>query len=240
MRKPLLIAGGAALLLLIVGGAGAYLYFFSNLRSAPAALTLPTASPASSPMTATTASTLAGNWTVSQGSQAGYRVTEQFAGQASPHQAVARTTAVTGSVTAQQGSSAMQLTALTFTAQLASLTSQDTVAGYSVTNRDRIVSQALSVSHYPTATFVGQAVDLPAGLESGQTVSVNIPGQLTIHGTTQTVQMVVQVKLNGSQVEAVGSTTFDMTQFGITKPTQPFVTPQSTVTLEFQLVMVKS
>jgi len=240
MRKPLLIAAAAALLLLLVGGVGAYLYFFSNLRSAPAALTLPTASPTSSPTVAASASTLAGSWTVAQGSQAGYRVTEQFVGHPSPNQAVARTTGVTGSVTAQQGSGTTRLTALSFTAQVAGLTSQDTVAGYNVSNRDRIVSQALSVSQYPTATFVGQAVDLPAGLESGQTVSLTIPGQLTIHGSTQTVQVTAQVKLNGSQVEVVGSTMFDMTQFGIAKPTQPFVTPQSVVTLEFQLVLVKS
>jgi polyisoprenoid-binding protein YceI len=245
IKKPVLIAIGASAFVLVAALAGAYIYFFSNLRNAPAALTLPTTVPTISPASSgtaapTTTSALTGTWTVTQGSEVGYRVTEQFAGQTSPHQAVARTSSVTGSVTALEDSSGTRLTTLTFTAQLAGLASQDTVAGFDVSNRDRIVSQALDISQYPTATFVGQSVALDATLESGQTVSLTISGQLTIHGHTQTVQVAVQVKLASGQIQAAGSTTFDMTQFGITKPTQPFVTPQSVVTLEFLLLLTRS
>jgi hypothetical protein len=38
----------------------------------------------------------------------------------------------------------------------------DQVAGRDVSQRDRIVSQTLSVFQYPTATFQAQSLDLPA------------------------------------------------------------------------------
>src|SRR5712691_9273426 len=99
MKGRLLIAGVAAAALALAGG-GAYVYFFSGLRSSPSALGLssPTAHASGTPA-ATTAGGLAGRWTVTTGSRAGYRVQELFVGQTSKHEAVARTTNVSGSLT---------------------------------------------------------------------------------------------------------------------------------------------
>ena len=239
VKRPLLIAAAATAVLVLAGAAGAYAYFFSGLRSTPTALSLKSPSPSASatPVATGTPAALAGGWTVATGSQAGYRVTEQFVGQTSPHQAVARTSDVSGTATVTQGASGLEATTLRFAAQLSSLHSQDTVAGFDVLNRDRIVAATLGVSQYPTATFTAQDVQLPAELASGVQVAVTVPGQLTIRGVTQPVQVKAQLQLNGGQLQAAGSTSFDMSQFGIRKPTQPFVTPESTVTLEFQLVL---
>lgn len=244
MKRPLVIGVAAAALLALAGAAGAYAYFFSGLRSTPTALSLKSPSPtvpaSPAPAAAGTPATLAGSWTVASGSQAGYRVTEQFAGQTSPHQAVARTSDVSGTATVAQAASGLQATSLQFAAQLSSLHSQDTVAGFDVLNRDRIVAAALGVSQYPTATFTAESVQLPQELASGQQVTVTVPGQLTVHGVTRPVEVKAQLQLNGGRLQAAGSTSFEGSQFGIRKPTQPFVTPESTVTLEFQLVLKRA
>jgi len=177
---------------------------------------------------------------VSQGSLAGYRVRERFANQASTHDAVARTSSVSGGLTVQQGSSGLQAIALKFTAQLANLRSVDQVAGLDVSRRDSIVSRTLSVSQYPTATFQAESVDLPASVASGGTATLTIPGRLTIHGVTRPVQVTVQLKVAGSQVQAVGSTSFKMTDFGVSPPQVPVTTVQPQVTLEFQLDLVRA
>src|SRR5438034_2941141 len=147
LKRPILIAAGLVAALLLVGAGGAYVYFFSGLRTAPKPLALSdSASATASPDASATAGGLTGSWTVSQGSLAGYRVREQFANQASTHDAVARTSSVSGGLTVQQGSSGLQAIALKFTAQLANLRSVDQVAGLDVSRRDSIVSRTLSVS----------------------------------------------------------------------------------------------
>jgi len=174
---------GAVVVLSLLGGAGAYAYFFSGLRASPPALTL--ATPSASAAAATAAG--AGTWTVASGSLVGYRVNEQFVGQSSAHQAVARTGDVTGTVKITQTSSTYEMTSATVTVQTSSLTSVDSVAGYNVTNRDRIVQRSLDVGSYPTATFTTQSVALPASAESGQAVAVTVPGQLTVQGGTRSL-----------------------------------------------------
>lgn len=221
MRRPMVVVAAVVAVALLAGLGGAYVYFFSGLRSAPASLagSRATPSPSGEP-SATSASTLnlAGNWTVASSSLVGYRVKEQFAGQSSTHEAVARTSAVSGGLTIQQTNGRLQATALKFTAQLASLQSVDQVAGFNVSQRDRVVSRSLSVDQFPDATFQAQTIDLPASMRSGGTEQLTVPGQLTIHGVTRPVQAVTQIQTSASQALATGSTTFNMTDFGITPP----------------------
>src|SRR5262249_61652863 len=142
---------------------------------------------------------LSGRWSVSQGSQVGYRVKEQFAGQPSTHEAVARTSGVTGGFTVQQDSGGWVASAISFTAQLGGLQSVDQVLGRDVSQRDFFVSRTLSVQQYPDATFQAQSVTVPATLESGGTVDGTGPGQLTIHGTTRNADPTGQLRPPGAQ-----------------------------------------
>lgn len=242
MRKPAVIALVGILLAVAAGAGAAYAYFFSGLRTSPkpVALSSPPAATAPAVSGAQASSVLSGRWTVSQGSQAGYRVKEQFVGETSQHEAVARTSAVTGEFTVQQGSSGWVASGIRFAAQLGSLQSTDQVAGRSVSQRDFFVGRTLSVQQFPEAAFQAQSVTVPATIANGETVQMTVPGQLTIHGTTRSADATVQLRLVSGQLQAVGSTALNMTDFGITPPQVPFTASDSHVTIEFQLVLIKA
>jgi polyisoprenoid-binding protein YceI len=237
MSRKLWIPIVAVAALALLGGGGAYVYYFSGLRSAPPTLALSSPSPAasatSSPSNTTTAS--GGTWTITTGSLAGYRVREQFVGQSSSHEAVARTSDVTGQVSIAQSGGTYQMTSATVTVQLRALASVDQVAGYNVTNRDRIVQGSLSVGSYPTAVFVAQPVTLPAGVETGQAVNVTVPGQLTIHGVTRDVTAILQLRVSGTAAQIAGTIATNMNDFGISPPSIGFTTVQPAVTIEVSL-----
>jgi polyisoprenoid-binding protein YceI len=239
LRRPLVIGLAAFAAFVVLAGAGAYAYLFSGLHAAPAALGLAALDPNAARSTTST-DRLAGHWTVMAGSQAGYRVKEQLAGQTLKHEAVARTSAVTGELTVRPSSSGVQVIGLRFVAQLSDLQSVDTVAGHNVTNRDRNVSRTLAVQQYPEAVFQASTLSLPARVAQGQTVTVRVPGTLTVHGVTRPVSAAVQVRMAGGQVQAAGSTDIDMTQFGVTPPQIAFAQSDAQVTVDFELVLTKA
>src|SRR5205823_4727114 len=218
MSRKLSIPIVAVAALAVIAGGGAYAYYFSGLRTAPPTLTLSSPSASASATSSGTATASGGTWTITTGSVAGYRVKEQFVGQSSAHEAVARTSDVSGQVSIAQSGGAYQLTSATVTVQLASLASVDQVAGYNVTNRDRIVQGSLNVSSFPTAVFVAQPVALPAGVETAQTVTVTVPGQLTIHGVTKDVTATLQLRVSGAAAQIAGTIATNMTDFGISPP----------------------
>lgn len=237
-RKRLFVGGGvllAALLLAFFGGG--YLYFFSGLHSTPKPLTLKSAAPrsSSSPVATTSPSQLTGQWTVGTGSLAGYRVQEQFVGQSSPHDAVARTSQVSGGLTVAETSSGLIASSLRVDVQLGQLHSVDQVAGLNVTNRDHVVSQDLDVVQYPNASFQAQSVTLPAGVTSGSDVSLEVPGTLTIRGVAKAVNATVQLQISNGEVTVAGSIPIVMTDFGVQPPQVPFTTVQPNVTVEFSV-----
>ena len=241
MSRKLWIPMTAAAALVLLGAGGAYAYFFSGLRTTPPALALaspsPTASASASPTTGPAGS---GTWTVASGSLAGYRVKEQFVGQSSSHEAVARTSAVSGQATITQTGTTYQLSAAAITVQLASLASVDSVAGYNVTNRDRIVQQSLNVRSFPTAVFEAQSVTLPAEAAAGQTVSFSVPGKLTVHGVTRDVTANLQLRVGGSSAQIAGTIATNMTDFGVNPPSIGFTTVQPAVTIEVSLQLARS
>ena len=241
MSRKLWIPIAAVAALVVLGSAAAYVYFFSGLRTSPASLALssPSASSTVSPTGSTTATGGTGTWQIESGSLVGYRVKEQFAGQASTHEAVARTGDVTGQVTITSSGGTYQMTSAKVTVQLSNLASVDQVAGYNVTNRDRIVQRSLNVSSFPTAVFETQNVTLPAGAETGQAVTVSVPGKLTIHGVTKDVTATLQLRVSGSTAQIAGSIATNMTDYGISPPSVGFTTVQPAVTVEFQLDLSK-
>jgi polyisoprenoid-binding protein YceI len=237
VTRRIWIPAAAVFALMLLGGAGAYAYFFSGLRSTPPPLALATPSASAGATASASAPTTAGavTWSIASGSLVGYRVNEQFAGQSSSHQAVARTSDVTGKVLITQSGTSYEMTSATITVQLANLASVDSVAGYNVTNRDRIVQQSLDVRSFATATFAAQSVALPAGADSGQAVTVSVPGQLTVHGVTKAVTATIQLRVTGNTAQIAGTIATNMTDFGVSPPTIGFTTVQPAVTIEFSL-----
>jgi polyisoprenoid-binding protein YceI len=236
MKSRFIIAGVAGVAALALAGGGAYVYFFSGLRSSPSplALSTPNASASAAP-----AGGLDGSWTVTTGSVAGYRVKELFVGETSKHEAVAQTSNVSGSLTLSGDPSAYQVTGITFTAGLTGLHSVDSVAGRNVVQRDSYVSRQMNLQQFPNATFTASAGSVPATDGSGP-VDVSTSGKLTIHGVTRDVTATARAQLNGGKIEIVGSMSIDMTDYGVSPPSVPFTTVDSQVTIEFQLFLARS
>jgi polyisoprenoid-binding protein YceI len=227
------IVGGG----LLLGAAGiGIVYFVVFAGSSPQKLALSSPTPSTSGGTAAPSSTLGpGTWSVTAGSQAGYRVREQLASLPAPSDAVGRTSAVTGTLTLAQTASGYSVTAATVTVDVSKLSSDKPM-------RDqRIHSQGLQSDRYPTATFqLATPIALPAEAASGQTVHVFAIGALTLHGVTKTVTIPIDARLTGSKIELVGSITFPFSQFGMTPPSiGGFVTVQDNATMEFQVVLAQ-
>jgi len=222
---------------LLLGAAGiGFVYFVVFAGSSPQKLALSSPTPTASASASGSASTAdAGTWTVTSGSQAGYRVREQLASLPAPSDAVGRTSAVTGTLTLAQSASGYSVTAADFTVDVSKLTSDQS-------RRDqRIHSQGLQSDRYPTATFKLTApIALTTDAASGQTVHVSATGDLTIHGVTKSVTIPIDARLTGSKIELVGSITFPFSQFGMTPPSiGGFVTVQNNATMEFQLLLAQ-
>jgi polyisoprenoid-binding protein YceI len=231
LRRGLIVGGVAGIVLVALAGAGTVL-----LRShhAPGPLGLSSPAPEASQNSAD------GLWTVGQGSEVGYRVKEQFINQPGPTEAVARTPKVTGGLQIVGSGSSFQATRLHFTADLATLQSQDKYANYNVWQRDFFIRTIyLQTGRYPNAEFIADAVAIPAGITSGP-ISISVPGRLTVHGVTKPATAAFQAQLSGSNVEVAGSMTVDMRDFGIEVPDISFTTAQPMVVIEFHLVLVHS
>ncbi len=241
MRTRILVVIGAVVAVVALAGGAGYIYYFSGLRSAPAQLGLSATPIAATSPTVTPAATasLTGSWTVTTGSLAGYRINELFVGQSSKHQAVARTSTVSGGLTVSGDSTGYQVSSLTFTADLTSLHSVDTVAGRDVTQRDGVVNRQLDVQQFPTATFTATSASVPGGI-TNQAVDVSVTGKLTIHGVTKDVTIKAKAQLVGGKAEIAGSTSISMTDYGVSPPQMPFVTVDSTLLLEFDIFLVRS
>jgi polyisoprenoid-binding protein YceI len=238
-RRTLLLATLAAVVV-VLGGGGIYAYYFSGLRSAPKQLALSSPSPASSPTASAGTAGLTGKWTVGSGSLAGYRVNEVFVGSTSPHQAVARTSNLSGSASIGADSGGTyQLSGVTFSAGLDGLASVDQVAGRDVRLRDNVVSRSLEVQRFPNATFTASSATVSDAV-SGAAVDVSVPGQLTIHGVSKPVTATGKAQLNAGRVEIAGSLPIDMRDYGVQPPQIGFTTVDSMVTIDFDLFLSRA
>jgi polyisoprenoid-binding protein YceI len=216
-----------------VGAAGVlFVYFvlFSHSAPAPLALTSPAATTQSPALTSTA---IPGTWSVASKSVAGYRVREQLAFLSAPSDAVGRTSQITGSVTIAGSGTALMISAGSFTVNVQSLTSDQSM-------RDsHLQTLGIENAQFPKATFVlSSPVTLPANATSGAQIQVSLVGKLTIHGTARTVTIPVKARLSASQIEVVGSISFPWSEFNMQAPNVGgFVTVDNTATMEFDLFL---
>jgi polyisoprenoid-binding protein YceI len=216
--------------LLVLGGAAVWLL---GSHQAPPPLAL------STPAAGGSQSSLAGTWKVTTASQAGYRVKEKLINQPATTEAVARTPQVAGSLVVTSSGAALVATQIHFTADLATLVSQDRYANYQAFQRDFFVRTIyLETNRFPTADFTAASARFPADL-SGP-VSLSVPGKLIVHGVTKAVTAQLQAQQNGDQIEIAGSINVDMRDFAIAPPDISFTTAEPQVVIEFHLVLVKT
>jgi polyisoprenoid-binding protein YceI len=181
--------------------------------AAPSAVAASGAAASTAPSSEAAEGSAAGTWTVTTGSEAGYRVREQLANLPAESDAIGRTSDVTGSITVVDAGGGAQLTAGEISIDTTTIASNES-------RRDnRMRTEGLQTDQFPTASFkLTQPVDVPAAAVAGTATEVTLVGDLTLHGVTKSVQIPAQAVLSNGQIQVAGSLTFPLADFQITAP----------------------
>jgi polyisoprenoid-binding protein YceI len=170
-----------------------------------------------------------GEWKIVAGSEAGYRVPEVLQGQKT--EGVGRTTSITGSMTI----AGTQATAGEFTFDLTKLASD------SGKRDEQVQGRIMETGKFPTAVFkLSGPVDFGKVPADKETVKAKAKGELTLHGVTKPVEVELEARMNGGNVEVLGSLPLTFADYGIQDPSfKPFVEVGETGFIEWLLVMAK-
>jgi polyisoprenoid-binding protein YceI len=226
-RRGLLIAVGGGFVVLVGALVAAYFLLFPTSSAKRFAVTAPNAASG----TAAPPASVGGNWVVASGSKAGYRVREKLAFLPAQSDAVGRTSAITGDATLKTSGKRVTVKAATFDVDVGKLTSDKDM-------RDQRIHQiGLESDRYPTASFkLAKPITLTGDAAAGKVVKVPATGVFTIHGTSKTETVPLQLRLTDTTLQAVGSLTFPWGEFGMTAPSVAgFVNVTDRATMEFDL-----
>lgn len=154
----------------------------------------------------------------------GYRVKEVLFGQST--EGVGRTKFVDGDLTISNNA----VTEASFTVQMASFMSD-------AAKRDlQFNSRIMDVMTFPTSTFtLNSPINLPKNATSGQVISAQAAGQLTLRGKTKDISFPVKAQLTGSTFTVVGSISIVFDEWGIPEPGLPGISVEREGLLEFSL-----
>lgn len=225
MRTGTKIAVGAGAAVVVLGGAalvfGPGLYADMNADSAQEAPTVD--SPGVSGVT--DPAEFEGDWTVARGeSYAGYRLDEVLQGE--DVTVTGRTPDVEGTVSVADGA----VTAAEITVDMT------TVATDNGARDDYFRETALNTAEFPTSTFT---LTDPVAVEPG-TESVELAGELTVHGVTRPVTLDAQVGLTDDGARVAGSVPITFADFDVQAPDLGFVSVEEDGEVEFLLDLVRN
>lgn len=225
-RHPLRWILGAAAVVVALAIAAPYVYIHFVEGTPPAALA---ASTGTSTAVKQATGSVAGNWHVTRGSQAGYRVNEVLNGQGNI--AVGRTTAVTGGITA----TATQVTKATISVDLTKVASDQS-------QRDgQFQDRIMQTSQYPTATFtLVDPIDLAELATAAGTRTVDAHGSLTLHGTTKNVTVSLTCVRSGATLTVSGQVPVLFADYGIDNPSFGFAQTEDHGAIEVLLNLTKA
>jgi polyisoprenoid-binding protein YceI len=171
-----------------------------------------------------------GDWQVSPNTDSvvGYRVKEILFGQAT--EGVGRTKDVKATLTIANNA----VTAASFTVQMGTLESD-------AAKRDgQFNGRIMDVATHPTATFsLTKPLTLPANAVSGDVITTDATGELTLRGTTKTVTFPVKAQVQGSTFTVVGNITIVFSEWSIPEPGLPGISVDPQGLLEFELVFTR-
>jgi polyisoprenoid-binding protein YceI len=139
---------------------------------------------------------------------------------------VGRTKSVTGDLTIADNS----VTTASFTVDMTNLISD-------AAKRDaQFNGRIMDVASYPTATFaLTQPIVLPSNATSGEVVTAEATGSLTLRGTTKPVTFPIEAQLSGTTFTVVGSIKIVFDEWGIPEPGLPGISVDPDGLLEFSL-----
>lgn len=213
-RAKILIGAGVAVVLVVVGAlVGSRIYGNWVNSNADAAPTLTS--------TAETGE-LDGDWTVADGSFAGYRVNEVLNGQ--DVTVTGRTEDVSGQINIADST----LSTGTIEVELATIATDESARD------DYFRSQALHTDEFPTAAFeLTEPVEVNADGSD-----LELVGELTIHGVTQDVTVTAQAATAGQDLQVVGAAPVTFADFDVQAPDLGFVVVEEAGEIEFSLELV--
>jgi polyisoprenoid-binding protein YceI len=200
-----------------------------NTPSAAEARIMPTVRQDAPEIVVDTPAGLSGEWTVTAGSSAGYRLDEILNG------SEVTVTGSTEHVTGQATLSGLSLTAAEFSVDVASITSDN------ITRDSFFRIQALQASEFPEATFTmtGPAVSTSEP-QRGVPQTLTARGELSLRGVTREVTVELNAVLGKSSVLVTGSVPIRFSDFGVEPPKLGFVTVEDTGFVDFTLNLIPS
>lgn len=225
MRRALKLLFGALVILVLVAAGFVAWYVFGDKTPAKPTLS------ANAPVSAAGPKTPDGSWRDVQNSThyVGYRIKELFGDSVLKHEVVARTSAVTGTLTVADN----RVTTAVVTANLSQLTSDREA-------RDAYIrDNALQSDTFPTARFTLTApVALPVPITRGEKVHEEATGTLLLHGVVRPVTFTLDARWNGPTIEVVGTAPIVLRNFGIVPPNTVIAKVDPTGSMELDLSFV--
>jgi polyisoprenoid-binding protein YceI len=229
-RRPIVLIGAVVLALAVAAFLIIYFVIFPTSSPKPFKLT-PARTTASPATNAATVGEVSGQWTIAQGSLAGYRVREKLAFLPADSDAVGRTSQVSGKAVFAQSAGNVTVSDAAFTVAVNTLTSDRSM-------RDEKIHQiGLESDRFPTATFkLSKPFSLARSAIAGKVAKVAVSGVFDIHGVSKSETVPLEMSLSGSTIEAAGALTFPWGEFGMSAPSiGGFVNVTDRATLEFDL-----
>ncbi|QBD78617.1 YceI family protein [Ktedonosporobacter rubrisoli] len=237
MRRTLSAVLASITLLIVLAACGGNENTANPSTSAAASPTVGNAaSPAASSTTSANICPPAGNVkafnVVSDRSEASYKVQEQFLSRDLPNDAIGKTKKIQGSFLLDTGQQP-RLVNMKITVDLSTLTSDQE-------RRDRAIQNKwLESDKYPNAIFVAKDVKLPA-FSQGQTITFDLPGQMTVHDVTRPETFKVSAKMDGDTISGTATSSLLMKNYGFDAPDiAGLLTVKDGVTVTFNLVAQK-
>ena len=224
-RGKKIVAALATFLVLVAGGLFAGWYFFIRSEAEPPAEIEETR--------VREGGALDGTYTLEAGdpeSFVGYRVLEVLAG--IDNTATGRTSDVEGSFSITDTT----VSEVSVTADLSTLKSDRY-------RRDqRIKTLGLESEQFPEATFVlTEPIELAAIPKAGKTVTANAVGDFTLHGVTRSVEIDLEGRWDGRDIQVVGNLPITFGDYGMETPSiAGLVTVRDDGAMELQLFFRKS
>ena len=149
---------------------------------------------------------------VPNGTQAQYRVREQFANRDFPTDAVGTTKSVTGAIVIQPDGTPDP-------AQSRIVVDLSTLRSDENRRENSIKRNTLQTDQYPTATFVPTSVqDLPSSLPTSGDVKFQVTGDMTVHGVTRPATWQVTGHISGQEMTGQATAAFKFADFGMDVP----------------------
>lgn len=178
--------------------------------------------------TTTGATAIAGSYSVTSGSQAGYRVPETLFGQST--EAVGRTSNVSGSVvlagtTVQKADIAVDL---------------KSVKSDQSQRDNQFQGRIMNTATFPTATFaLTSPIELGSVPADQAPINVKATGTLTMHGVAKPVTVDLAARRNGANLEVNGTIPVTFADFGISNPSLGPASVGNNGSIEFLVILQK-